>query len=45
VAGNVTDLSAQVGASAAAGATAGAQVNMELLVEETRLALAARPPS
>ncbi|RYU12458.1 NAD(P)/FAD-dependent oxidoreductase [Nocardioides iriomotensis] len=42
VAGNVTDLSAQVGASAAAGATAGAQLNMELLVEETQLALAAR---
>ena len=43
VAGNVTDLTAQVGASAAAGAMAGAQVNLELLMEETQLALAGRP--
>src|SRR5687768_13139753 len=33
VAGNVTDLAAQVGASAAAGAAAGAQVNYDLVVE------------
>jgi len=39
VAGNVTDLSAQVGASAAAGATAGAQINADLIAEETRLAV------
>jgi thioredoxin reductase len=38
VAGNVTDPSAQVGASAAAGATAGAQINLELLMEDVRLA-------
>ena len=43
VAGNVTDLTAQVGASAAAGAVAAAQINMDLLLEDTRLALAARP--
>ncbi|TQM84577.1 thioredoxin reductase [Saccharothrix saharensis] len=40
-AGNVTDLSAQVGTSAAAGATAGAQINADLIAEETRLAVAA----
>lgn len=41
VAGNVTDLSAQVGAAAAAGATAGAQVNHDLVVEDTARAVAA----
>jgi thioredoxin reductase len=41
VAGNVTDLTAQVGPSAAAGATAGAQINGDLVVEETRKAVAA----
>jgi thioredoxin reductase len=41
-AGNVTDLSAQVGASAAAGALAGAVINADLVEEETRLAVAAR---
>ncbi|MBO2456952.1 NAD(P)/FAD-dependent oxidoreductase [Actinomadura violacea] len=35
-AGNVTDLSAQVGAAAAAGAMAGAQINADLVAEETR---------
>jgi len=34
-AGNVVDLSAQVGASAAAGAMAGAQINMDLVLEDT----------
>ena len=41
VAGNVTDLSAQVGAAAAAGAMAGAQVNYDLVVEDTARAVAA----
>jgi len=41
VAGNVTDLTAQVGPSAAAGAGAGAQINADLIAEETRLAVAA----
>jgi len=41
VAGNVTDLSAQVGAAAAAGAFAAAQINFDLVEEETRLAVAA----
>ncbi|MWA05936.1 FAD-binding protein [Actinomadura sp. LD22] len=41
VAGNVTDLSAQVGAAAAAGATAGAQINADLVAEEARDAVAA----
>jgi thioredoxin reductase len=41
-AGNVTDLSAQVGSAAAAGAFAGAQINFDLVTEETRLAVAAR---
>ncbi|HEX2144230.1 MAG TPA: hypothetical protein VHG10_06970 [Glycomyces sp.] len=40
VAGNVTDLMAQVGAAAAAGAMAGAQINMELVNEETAEAVA-----
>ena len=42
VAGNVTDLSAQVGAAAAAGATAAAQINADLVAEETQQAVAAR---
>jgi thioredoxin reductase len=42
VAGNVTDLSAQVGASAASGAAAGAQINADLVLEETRRAVEAR---
>ncbi|MDG4862346.1 NAD(P)/FAD-dependent oxidoreductase [Streptomyces sp. T-3] len=41
VAGNVTDLSAQVGSAAAAGATAAAQINADLIAEETRQAVAA----
>jgi len=36
VAGNVTDLTAQVGAAAAAGAMAGAHINADLVTEETR---------
>lgn len=40
-AGNITDLSAQVGAAAAQGAMAGAQINADLLAEETRAAVAA----
>jgi thioredoxin reductase len=41
VAGNVTDLTAQVGAAAAAGALAGAQINADLVMEETSRAVAA----
>ena len=41
VAGNVTDLAAQVGAAAAAGAFAAAQVNHDLVLEDTRRAVAA----
>jgi thioredoxin reductase len=41
VAGNVTDLTAQVGGAAAAGAFAGAQINADLVAEETRQAVAA----
>ena len=41
LAGNVTDLAAQVGASAAAGAWAGAQINMDLVTEDTAAAVAA----
>ncbi|MFD6160698.1 NAD(P)/FAD-dependent oxidoreductase [Nocardia sp. NPDC060256] len=41
VAGNVTDLSAQVGGAAAAGAFAAAQINFDLVTEETRLAVEA----
>jgi thioredoxin reductase len=37
-AGNVTDLSAQVGPSAAAGTLAAAQINADLVDEETRAA-------
>ncbi|MDQ3914756.1 MAG: NAD(P)/FAD-dependent oxidoreductase [Actinomycetota bacterium] len=40
VAGNVTDLVAQVGTAAAAGATAAAQINADLVAEETRQAVA-----
>jgi len=42
VAGNVTDLTAQVGASAAAGAMAGAQINADLVMEETTRAVESR---
>lgn len=38
-AGNVTDLAAQVGASAAAGAFAAAQINADLVDEETLTAV------
>ena len=38
-AGNVTDLSAQVGGSAAQGAWAGAQLNMDLVTEDARRAV------
>ncbi|MFG1964760.1 NAD(P)/FAD-dependent oxidoreductase [Nonomuraea sp. NPDC049028] len=41
VAGNVSDLVAQVGTAAAAGATAAAQINADLIAEETREAVAA----
>lgn len=41
VAGNVTDLTAQVGAAAAAGAMAGAHINADLVEEEVRAAVAA----
>ncbi|WP_327358607.1 NAD(P)/FAD-dependent oxidoreductase [Streptomyces sp. NBC_01304] len=40
VAGNVTDLPAQVGNVAAAGATAAARINADLIAEETRAAVA-----
>ncbi|MFF1714543.1 NAD(P)/FAD-dependent oxidoreductase [Streptomyces sp. NPDC058268] len=41
VAGNATDLAAQVGASAAAGALAGARMNADLAAADTEAALAA----
>ncbi|WP_174566884.1 NAD(P)/FAD-dependent oxidoreductase [Nocardia crassostreae] len=41
-AGNVTEIAAQVGNSAAAGAFAGAQINADLVTEDTRLAVAAQ---
>ena len=41
VAGNVTDLSAQVGGAAAAAAFAAAQINFDLVTEETAAAVAA----
>ncbi|WP_173434327.1 NAD(P)/FAD-dependent oxidoreductase [Allosalinactinospora lopnorensis] len=41
VAGNVTDLAAQVGTAAAAGAAAAAQINADLVAEDTRQAVAA----
>jgi thioredoxin reductase len=40
VAGNVTDLTAHVGGAAAAGALAAAQINADLVAEETRRAVA-----
>lgn len=40
LAGNVTDMSAQVGAAAARGAFAAAQINADLVVEDTDLAVA-----
>jgi thioredoxin reductase len=40
-AGNVTDMTAQVGAAAAQGALAGAHINADLVAEETRDAVAA----
>ena len=40
LAGNVTDPMAQVGAAAAGGAMAGAQINADLIAEETRVAVA-----
>jgi thioredoxin reductase len=42
VAGNGTDLTAQVGASAAQGALAGAQINADLAAEDAAAAVAAR---
>ena len=42
VAGNVTDLVAQVGAAASQGAFAGAQINADLVMEETGQAVDAR---
>ncbi len=42
IAGNATDPSAQVGAAAAAGAMAGAQINAELVMAETAAAVAVR---
>ncbi|WP_328711222.1 NAD(P)/FAD-dependent oxidoreductase [Nocardia salmonicida] len=42
IAGNATDPSAQVGAAAAAGAMAGAQINAELVMAETAAAVAER---
>jgi thioredoxin reductase len=39
-AGNVANLSAQVGSSAAAGADAAAQINADLVAEDTRRAIA-----
>ncbi|MEU7001731.1 NAD(P)/FAD-dependent oxidoreductase [Nonomuraea sp. NPDC046570] len=41
VAGNVTDLTAQVGTAAAAGAAAAAQINADLVAEDTRQAVTA----
>jgi thioredoxin reductase (NADPH) len=41
VAGNVTDLGAQVVGSAAAGVKAGAMINADLVAEDARLAVAA----
>ncbi|MFI6600884.1 NAD(P)/FAD-dependent oxidoreductase [Nonomuraea sp. NPDC050536] len=42
VAGNVADLAAQVGSSAAAGVMAAAQINADLIAEDTRRAIEAR---
>jgi len=41
-AGNVTDLGAQVGAAAAAGAFAAAQINLDLVTDDTQAAVRAR---
>jgi pyruvate/2-oxoglutarate dehydrogenase complex dihydrolipoamide dehydrogenase (E3) component len=43
LAGNVTNPFAQVGAAAAEGAMAGAQINADLIAEEVEIAVAARP--
>ena len=43
MAGNITDLTAQVGAAAAAGALAGARINADLVEEETDLLVASWP--
>ena len=43
VAGNVTDLQAQVITSAAAGLMAGAAINLDLVAEDARHAATARP--
>jgi thioredoxin reductase len=43
VAGNVTDPMAQVGASAAAGALAGAAINADLVAEDVQHAMVGRP--
>lgn len=43
VAGNVTDLAAQVGAAAAAGASAAGQINADLVAEDADRAVAAVP--
>jgi thioredoxin reductase len=43
-AGNVTDPSAQVGSSAAAGAMTAAQINADLVEEDTQRAIASRDP-
>ncbi len=45
VAGNATDLTAQVGASAAAGALAGAHINADLVTADTEAALASAHPA
>ncbi|WP_305784320.1 NAD(P)/FAD-dependent oxidoreductase [Symbioplanes lichenis] len=45
VAGNVTDLAAQVGSAAAAGAFAGAQINADLVAEDVRHAVLIRGDS
>ena len=42
VAGNIADIQAQVVTSAAAGLTAGAAINFDLVLEETRNAADAR---
>jgi thioredoxin reductase len=44
VAGNVTDLAAQVGAAAAAGALAAADINADLVAEDIRCAISAAAP-
>ncbi len=44
VAGNVTDIAAQVGAAAAAGALAAADINADLVAEDVRRAISAAAP-